>query len=202
MKKVFINLSILAILLNLFVACAKKGDVGPQGANGLNGAQGPQGDPGTQGPKGDQGAQGDPGAQGPKGENGNSDAKAYLFTESFEFRPGNTGKNFTVPGVNAQAMDSLLVLGYFYMTANNVNYWYPAPGVGPFSAFNMRFYYDEGLNQMSYAIRNVDGGIYNGPPYTVSKFKIVVIPATKINGRMAVDFSNYAQTMKLFGLSE
>lgn len=56
----------LALVAALVVAC--KGDVGPQGSQGL---AGPKGDPGAAGPKGDPGAAG---PVGPKGDTGSAGA--------------------------------------------------------------------------------------------------------------------------------
>ena len=65
----------------------------------------------------------------------------------------------------------------------------------------MRFFYDQTLNQMRYNIRDAQtGGIYFGPDVDILKFKIVVIPSKLINGRKAVDFSDYYSTMKILGL--
>ena len=192
------HLVIISLCGWLFVGCAKDGAVGPKGDIG---AQGQKGDAGTNG------AKGDAGAQGQKGETGNSDAKAYLFNTPFLFTESATMTGFTIPGLNAQAMDSLLVLGYYYVNVptggTDQFYWNPGGSLGPRGNYYMRFFYDQSLNQMRFNIRESFGGTtYIGPDVNVLKFKIVVIPANKINGRRAVNFSDYRSTMKLLGLSE
>ena len=176
----------------LFMGCAKDGDVGPKGETGTNGTNG---------------TNGETGAQGEKGETGKTDAKAYLFNSPFLFTSANTITGYTIPGVNAQAMDSLLVLGYYYVNVPSGGtdqfYWNPGGSLGPRGNYYMRFFYDQTLNQMRFNIRDgSNGGLYVGPDVEVLKFKIVVIPSNKINGRRAVDFSDYRNTMKLLGLSE
>ena len=190
----------------LLMSCAKDGSVGPSGSNGTTG---PAGAIGTTGATGTTGTTGTTGAQGAKGENGNSDAKAYLFNAPFTFSSSTTTYNLTVPGLNARAMDSLLVLGYYYVNVPSAGgadafYWNPGGSLGPRGNYFMRFFYDESFgNEMIFNIRSgTDGTLYTGPDVEVLKFKVIVIPANKINGRRAVDFVNYAQTMNFLGLTQ
>ena len=68
MKKLFCAIAVLIAIILAFTSCELiKGEVGPQGPQGI---QGPQGETGTMGPQGVQGPQGETGEMGPQGVQG------------------------------------------------------------------------------------------------------------------------------------
>jgi len=128
--------------------------------------------------------------------------KIYMFNTPFIMSSTSTFKDFTFPGLNENLVDSSLVLAYYQRNFIFDLVWYNADGNSSsdfMSIFNFR---NQTANDyFRFQLRDLDGTSYSGSSIVVQKFKIVVAKASVIiNGRKAVDYSDYKATMKYLGL--
>ena len=186
MKTPFTRFLITVILINLFNACK-----GPQGSQGPIGPQGVQGEKGD---KGDKGATGDIGVQ------------QITYTDKRNDLPND----LLLPLPDTMSTSTIeKSMFYVYVkqtqTINGVSnsYWFPIPGE-ILNGNRYTFYIHPGNATTKGGVflrRTVnfqDGGD------TFQVVRVLIIPASmEINARRAaVDFSNYEEVRKTFGLPE
>ncbi|MBK7883129.1 MAG: hypothetical protein IPJ81_04480 [Chitinophagaceae bacterium] len=186
MKKLKLFLAVAVIALT--VASCGKGDKGDKGDTGATGAPGA------------------PGQQGPIGQTGSANVKAFIFTGPQLTWPNALNAqrrfNLTLPASVAQAdLDNGLVLTY--MKVGNAHYQVPdfVSNLGKF----VRLFRSN--KTLTFTAMNEDfTTVTTGDLDEASEVKVMVIPPgaapTVINGKSAVDFSDYKATMKYFGLPE
>ena len=213
------------ILLSAVMLCAcskpgekgekgDKGDKGEQGATGATGAQGAQGiqgergERGLQGERGERGLQGEQGIQGIQGEQGiqgiqgipgvAGNANVMMYTYGYKYIPVGDYADYIIPISFADAGKCLI---YAY-ALSIYGYWYPIPGLA--NGFETRFVLvDESPNTV------INIYLYSIPatavltfPVEWNAFRIIVVPITNIIPKGAVDYSNYNEVAKYYGLPE
>ena len=166
--------------------------------------EGPAGEKGAKGDKGDQGATGPTGpagVPGPQGIPGNAGVKMYLY----ESKAFTTNTSYNVPISAAEAANSLI---YAYYKSST--WWYPVPGLGASGAYEVRSYFSaSGSTSIPFIIELYTlSGVAYTTQVTWSAFKIIVVPIPEDNivevkgSAYPVDFNNYAEVAKYFGLPE
>ncbi len=159
-------------LLSVFTACkkAEKGATGPAGANGANGT------------------------------NGNANVKLFYYgKDSITTTRTTFSFNLSDPSITQNLMDSSAVLCYHQSSG----FWYSSPGLGWGGTYQTRVYtYNYSLPTLHFEVYNPDASAYSGSKVIISKFKIIVIPSSDYKGsrKKPVDFNNYEETMKYYGL--
>lgn len=161
------------VLFSTLVSCkkAEKGDMGPTGPAGSNGS------------------------------NGNANVKMFYFgKDSITTARTTFILSLTVPSVTSNMMDSSAILVYHLVTMNNG--WYATPGLGYVASYESRLHYFSSTRQLIVSVYNPDGTVYSGSQVNISKFKVVLIPSSDYKGsrKKPVDFNNYEETMKYYGL--
>ena len=125
-------------------ATGAKGDTGPAGANGQPGAKGDTGAPGTPGTSGAPGTPGTPGTPGPVGPvgpvgpigaPGNANVQQYTFG-SVTISPGNFASYTNMPLTQTQLNNSAVLV--YHENSDFPNNWYPSPGVGLGSNYDVK----------------------------------------------------------------
>lgn len=187
-------------------ATGPKGDTGAAGTNGATGATGQKGDTGSagaNGQKGDTGATGATGATGPAGSGGSTTNVIYSdwFTPAVADWQKVTEKNYTF-GINeAKAtqdiIDKGVVLAYSRQTA-----------VGPAYLLPLMLETNSGLTNynVSVAVGKINITFVElldiqGKPATGLQFRYVIIPGS-IKTRANIDYSNFNEVAKAFGISK
>ena len=146
------------------------------------------------------GDKGPAGADGTNGTNGNANVKLIVFGKD-SIQSSNSGITRSFPTAYTQNfIDSSMVLVY---TLHSNGLWYPVPGIGANSAYQMRMYYDATGVYMD--ARNLDGTVYSGGKQVFTKIKVLLTPASSYSGhriKQPVDFTDYKATMSYFGLPQ
>ena len=185
MKKIITFGTMMLLIASLTLQCSKPKD-GIDGKNGKDGTNGA------------------PGAQGPQGTPGNAGVMMYTYGE----RTFPTFQNYIFPVTLAEASKSLI---YAYFQPSELGAWFCAPG-------RCDTYYEvtTSINDERIAVRliNITTGADYNTPVTWSGFRIIVVPipdsnittlatapATASKGA-AVDYSNYAEVAKYYGLPQ
>lgn len=145
-------------------------------------------------------ATGPAGPTGATGATGNSNVKLLVFgKDSITSTINNFG--FMFPStITGNLLDSSIVLAYNLHTNG---FWYPAPGIGAASSYEMRMYYSS--TAIYFQAYNLNGTSYSGGNNVFTKTKVLIVPSSDFSGHKlspATDFKDYKATMKYFGLSE
>lgn len=181
-------------------AAGATGTAGATGATGTTGAQGQKGDTGatgTQGPKGDTGANGETGATGPAGTA--NVIYSDWFTPVVADWQKVTEKNYLY-GINEvkatqEIIDKGVVLAYSRQTS-----------VGPAYLLPLMLETNSGLTNynISVAVGKINITFVElldiqGKPATGLQFRYVIIPGG-IKSRANIDYSNFSEVAKAFGI--
>jgi|JI61114C2RNA_FD_contig_41_4441934_length_537_multi_5_in_0_out_0_1 hypothetical protein len=150
--------------------------------------------------KAEKGEMGSPGANGTNGTNGNANVKMYSYgKDSIQPSDATIGISLSMyPEITTNLLDSSAVLVYHQVGGN----WYSSPGLGYAGDYQIRIYSYNPSKNIYLVAQNPDGASYTGIKYIVSQTKIVIIPSSDYKGsrKKHVDFSNYEETMKYYGL--
>jgi hypothetical protein len=194
MKKLNFLLMLLALLVG-------------QACQGPEGLPGPQGFPGPPGP---------PGPQGPPGGGTGGDLST-VFEITGSFTPDNEYYlNFVLPAAEVDVFESDLVLVYIQWDQtpgnNPVPIWRLLPQVVFFDTQIMQYNFD-------FTVTDNNGGdvsiFLEGPAALLASlpaaftqnqlFRVVVVPAAYAGGKAqqpVVDYSNYEEVIKYFGIND
>ena len=161
------------VLFSTLVSCkkAEKGDMGPTGPAGSNGS------------------------------NGNANVKMFYFgKDSITTSRTTFNLSLSVPSVTSNMLDSSAVIMYHLVTMNNA--WYATPGLGYIASYESRLHYSSASRLLIFSVYDPDGTAYSGAQVNISKFKVLIIPSSDYKGsrKKPVDFNNYEETMKYYGL--
>jgi hypothetical protein len=144
-----------------------------------------------------EGPQGPAGTNGTNGVDGNANVKVYNFPA--DSISGGAEISLSLSGLTSGYLDSSLVLVYFVDGANGL--WYGSPGLGANHAYQTRWYLNS--SSVKFKAADPDGSSYSGSTLHFDKFKVVVAKGSEFFGKKEpVDFTNYAATMRYFGLKE
>lgn len=139
------------------------------------------------------------GPAGPAGTNGNANVKAFLFSNPITNNWYWTGN---LAGVTD--LDSSLLLAYA-MDANCDGVWYSVPGVGCFANYTTRMssYSIGSSSTIDFQLLNPDGSFTPHVSYTITKLRIIVAPAgSVISGKKELDFNDYHEVCRYYGIKE
>lgn len=147
------------------------------------------------------GPAGPPGADGTDGADGN--ANVIVFHFGSRTSTGSIYYPFTI----AQAvMEQSLVLAYYNPEAiGDTTTYYPVPGLGPWANYQTRCYtYKTGDTQYTYqfSLMNPNGvGSYTTST-VISRFRIIVCPASVIYSRGSINLTDYNAVRECLNLPE
>lgn len=131
----------------------------------------------------------------------NGKVVTYLFTNEYLSSSHDFERNIPV---RYTAIDSSLILIYYFDV--QVNGWFSSPGPGTAALYQTRYFLGAHQDSTTVTLRAYSPtfGPYNGGTINLTKVKIVVAQAeeTLTGKRAPVDYSNYSETMRYFGLKE
>ena len=201
-------LSAFFLLAPFFVSCS-----GPEGPHGPAGPQGPPGVSGTAGTPGQSGQAGQSGTPGSTTIVTVVQGAANVLQISYPARAHDGAKDMALsfPASSSLTYDQIeKSLFYVYLKQTvatppdnfKIAYWFPVPGQTP--AGNFYSYYifpgNSGLSAGLFIRRTTN---FRLGPEDFDAVRLVVVPASLlINGRLAVDFSNYESVKQAFGLPD
>lgn len=155
---------------------------------------------------------GDVGPAGPAGKDGaDGNANVRLFTyQNITF---TSSYNFTLTGVSQGLADSSMVVAYYNPSTEASTSWYPIPGLGSSSLYEMRyFFYQTSASPSVYtfAVRAMQPngtGSYN-TQLTFNKVRIFLVPASSItvggrgvaDNNAALDIDDYYSVCRYFNV--
>ncbi len=126
---------------------------------------------------------------------------AYFFTNEYLSSSHDFERNIPV---RYTAIDSSLILIYYFDA--QVNGWFSSPGPGTAASYQTRYFLSAQQDSTTVTLKAYSPtfGPYTGSTINLTKVKIVVAMAdeTLTGKRAPVDYSNYRETMRYFGLKE
>lgn len=153
------------------------------------------GEVGPQGEKGDKGDKGDTGATGATGATGNANVIQITFgSRTHE----GTEINYALTGVSLEVLNRS---AYFtYVNPGGSAFWYSLPGTTVGGSREYRTYVSRDMATPRLYINRVSGSAGE----VFASTRVIIIPASNlINGRRpSIDFNNYEQVRKYYGLPE
>ena len=174
----------MLLCIAMLMACSKpeKGEKGAKGDKGDQGATGPAGPAGV---------------PGPQGIPGNAGVMMYVW----ETVPASTSeRSFIIPDMDATKVKNSNIYAYYLSGM----YWYPVPGIGASRSYETRSYISRTGTYFVSALEVGTTTMLNPQP-SWDAFRIIVVPIPEgniITRSAAVDFNNYAEAAKYFGLPE
>lgn len=184
------NLSFLSLLLTItvfLIACkGEQGDIGPAGPTGATGSAGPAG------------------SNGINGKDGNANVTPLNFGSKTH---SNTDLLLSLPAtITTSEIDKSFFYVYVKQTLKTTNggtsaFWFSVPGeIGNGNEY--AFYVSTGASNNGIYLRRVVN--FASGNDTFDAVRVVIIPANNIiNGRFnSLDFTNYVQVKKAFGLAD
>jgi hypothetical protein len=159
-----------------------------------------------EGPEGKQGAKGDKGEQGIQGIPGNAGAKMYVYGE----KTTTTARfQYTIP-IPFDEIKNCLIHAYFLDGGSTI--WMPVPGTNNMMSFLTlcglsRAFEDTETDYIVVLSKISDASQAYYTSTTFKAFRIIVVPIpeaniTEVKGAAPVDYSNYAEVAKYYGLPE
>jgi hypothetical protein len=146
---------------------------------------------------------GEDGATGPAGADG-TDGNANVIVFHFGSRT-STGTVYYPYNITQEVMEQSLVLGYYNPAAiGDTTTYYPVPGLGPWANYMTRCYtYKSGATQYTYqlSLMTPNGGADYTTSTVISRFKLIVCPASVINSRGSIDLTDYNAVREYLSLS-
>ena len=176
----------------LFTACGgTPGPTGPQGPNGTPGATGPIGVTGPVGPTG------------PQGPTGNANVQQYTFG-SRTISVGNFASYTNMPLTQAQLNNSTVLV--FHENSENLNVWYPSPGLGNFNDYTTRVALTSSGPDLAVIVRvfKPDGAAV-ATSITFSRARVIIIPNSgnvTLAKTSGLNLNDYNAVRKFYNLSE
>lgn len=126
---------------------------------------------------------------------------AYLFTN--QYMSSSHDFEATIP-LRGPAVDSALILIYYFDVL--ANGWYSSPGPGAGAIYQTRYFMSSTPDSTTFTLRaySPDYGPYTGGTITLPKVKIITALASDLfSGKKdPVDFSDYHATMRYLRLDE
>jgi hypothetical protein len=147
------------------------------------------------------GPAGPPGADGTDGTDGNANVIVFHFGSRT-----STGTIYYPFDITQAVMEQSLVLGYYNPEAiGDTTTYYPVPGLGPWANYMTRCYtYRSSDTQYTYqlSLMTPNGGSNYTTSTVISRFKLIVCPASVINSRGLLDLSDYNAVREYLKLPE
>ena len=181
----------------------KDGKDGIAGTNGKDGADGTNGTDGTDGTNGTNGTNGKDGADGPQGIPGNAGVMMYQW-RNVTFTAGSWSYIPLLEGVEMNLSNSLV---YFYYNDGYSDQALPHPFLGSYAA---TWFFDNTSfsTRINILLTTATGTSYTGS-VTWDDLRMIVVPVPQgnivqlsVENRSQVDWSNYSEVAKYFGLPE
>lgn len=133
--------------------------------------------------------------------NDSTKVTAYLFTN--QYMSPTHDVEVTVP-LRATAVDSALILVYYYDVS--VGGWYSSPGPGAGASYQTRYFMSSTADSTTFTLRAYSPtfGAYNGGNITIPKLKIIIAVASDLYSgkKEPVDYNDYKATMRYYHLPE
>jgi hypothetical protein len=150
---------------------------------------------------GKDGATGPAGAKGTDGTDGNANVLVFHFGSRT-----STGTLYYSFNVTQEIMEQSLVLGYYNPAAiGDTTTYYPVPGLGPWATYMTRCYtYRSSATQYTYQLSFMtpNGASDYTTSTVISRFRLLVVPASVINSRGSLDLSDYSAVRDYLKLPE
>jgi len=167
--------------------------------------KGPEGDPGPQGEQGEQGVPGATGAQGPAGASG--EAAVYEFGDWNFTAENEYADGLAFADNDMEVTEGSVILAY--RLANVVQdkaVWSPMPQtiMFPEGLLKYDFVHTDEILQF-YLDAQFDLSLLGTGWTTGQAFRIVIVPGTIRNGRVArpdIDYKNYDEVAKYYNITE
>ncbi len=144
---------------------------------------------------------GEDGATGPAGADGNANVIVFHFGSRT-----STGTIYYPFNITQEIMEQSLVLGYYNPAAiGDTTTYYPVPGLGPWANYQTRCYtYRSSDTQYTYqfSLMTPNGTGDYLTSTVISRFKLIVCPASVINSRGSLDLADYNAVREYLNLSE
>ena len=191
MNKIF-SYSFILIFSISFTACS--------GSDGIDGAIGPQGPAGV---NGENGINGENGVDG----NANVIASNWLDTNwNLTDDPTNKVMQISITEISQDALrDNTLVMVYLMQYGTSSIYTLPSAGRWSNTWYSFTF----GSNSLNYdgiiiTLKSTDGVAlteYQSTANRGNRFRYILIPANTASGKSSINYSNYNEVIKYYGLS-